>query len=320
MTRSVMLAATLALTATAAAAAAEDAEPSVARPARITDLIAVAREEAPRWLQAKAVKPPTPAPLARRILPGRAVIRDLTTALQREHSVKGDENLYILYQLLQPARNFAAADLRAFLAQLTAIEAKAAYRPMFHLSRGQLLTLRQAANRPNTEIDRKAGKIRDAKREAERQIIKHNLLVRAIRATIARLRIPAADRDADNRVLASVEADLRGRRMTYIDGLAAIWLEVTQIDRERAEILYERLKPLVKQTGRAEVPLADPTRLDSRPEGNSRFEQTRRIVGADVAKVVNVLATAARKPAVAVPAARQARRGRRGRGNRRNRR
>ena len=304
----------------AALSAAVTQQPEATNPgsATVADLVAVAREEAPRWLAATGFAPPTPGPISRRVLPTRAVIASLPAALTETHSADADENLYVLYHLLQPARDFAVADLRPLLDTLAAIEAKAAYRPMYRLTPDQLVLLQQAARQPNTEADRRAKPIRAEKRKAERAIIKHNLLVRGIRSTIARLRILAADPQADRQVLAAIETDLRDRRLTFLDALAAIWSGVTRTDSTRAAVLYDRLKPVILQLGDAKVPLADPTTLDRRIEANSRFERTERIVGADVAKVVNVLATAARKPAVAVPGGKNVPKGRRGRRNRRN--
>jgi hypothetical protein len=315
MARLAMLAATM-LVAALAADVAQTPEATSPGLATVADLAAVAREEAPRWLAAEGFAPPTPAPISRRVLPTREVIVDLTAALTETHSADADEGLYVLYQLLQPARDFAVADLRLLLDTLASVDAKAMYRPMFGLSRDRLVLLQQAAHQPNTEADRRAKPIRAEKHEAERAVIKHNQLVRGIHATLARLRILAADPQADRQVLAGIEADLRDRRVTFLDGLAAIWSGVTQIGSERAAVLYDGLRPVVQQLGDAQTPLADPTKIDQRPEGNSRFEETQRTVGADVAKVVNVLATAARKPAVAVPGARDVPRGRRPGGDR----
>jgi len=319
MARLSVLAATMLLPALSASIAQQSDAPLPGL-ASVAELITTAREEAPRWLAAKGLNPPTPAPVSRRVLPSREVVVGLTAALAATHSDDPDENLYVLYQLLQPARDFAVTDLKNLLPALAAVDAKAKYRPMFRLSPDRLLLLQRAANQPNTEADRRAKPIRAAKRKAEREVIKHNLLVRGARSTIARLRILAADARADQQVLAAIEVDLSDRRVTFLDGLAAIWGGVTLIDSDRAAGLYDRLKPVIRQLGDAEIRLADPTKLDQQLEGNSRFERTPRVVAADVAKVVNVLATAARKPAVAVPAAkntpRTKRRGRRARRNR----
>lgn len=194
--------------------------------------------------------------------------------------------LYRVHLLLLPLRYASAEQLNALQPTLAMLLPAATYLP---------LPQRTAQQQAGGQFDVDA---------LHQHVLRHNILVRFIRTRVPLLRLLAADASGDRAIVDTLIEDIRSGSLTYMDTLDAIRRAVTQLPPERAQRLYDPLRELVGRLGHQRRDFTDPTALQApSPDqtGPAEFVTQQRHPGTDVAHVVNLLATAARAPAIHVP-------------------
>lgn len=202
------------------------------------------------------------------------------------------ETLGVRYNLLLPLKRAAAKDIQGQLNALTLLDKAANY-----------LDLPDFAGKSSVALpagDDPAGPREITRSEAFRRTVRYNTLIRYIRANILLLRLLADDRQADQAVLDAIQQDLDQGNITYADGLSAIESAVTEMSQEQALFFYAALREAVGKLGDRNADMLDRMTLGTGVRTN-QFAAESRKPGADVAAVVNVLATRARQPAIVVP-------------------
>ncbi len=267
-------------------------------------LLEALKAEAVTWADSEPAKAPAPHAAVKKLSPTPANLAALRGLLGRRHSTKPLERLYVTYQLLLPFKAAPAGEAKRLLPLLPKITAPLRYQPMVKLTRRQLA----ACNVPKdgdltNEIIERMHQAKMARQSREEAVIKHNALVRQIKAAAANVKILAASPPADRAVLKAIIAELNLGLATYTDGLAAITRHAGAMSKFRATFFYDKLSVMVPRVGNRMIGLTDPATLRGGGEKNSTFGGKPRMVGADLANVVNAVAKAAGKPAIEVPKA-----------------
>jgi hypothetical protein len=290
--------------ASAALAAAEEPSTPVGDVTALNNLLAQIAAEAAVWAgDDKADDVPATA-LLKDVYPTEANLAWLSGELGKVQSKNHAEDLFIRFQLLQPLRQASTASLRKLIGSAERLGTAAKYEPLPQYTNAQLERLRMPAPGDATPDQVKRIQAEQAKKlAADRSVIRNNMLVRRIQRTAMELHLLADQPQADQDIIKTLTNDADKGLVTYTDALAMIDARVTELNATRAKMFYDALKALLAKAGNKTADFTDPAKANYEPERNSTFATEHRMPGADLANVINVLATAARQPAVEVPKA-----------------
>ncbi len=283
-------------------ATAQSVEPSQAEEA-IEKLVAALKPEADAFAEANDDRGPAPNERVKRLQYTNESIKPLTKAMGGRYGKPAAE-MYVCYQLLQPLRMANDETLRPLKPTLLhLLQRRCRYEPMPRWPKNSLAALNPAANLSHEELAKEMRLIqqrRDEKKKAEMPVVKLNRTVREVEKTTKHLLALMADNSADEALLKRLEAEERAGLITYHDTLEAIRDRTRKMEQSRAKKLYEKLKALAFSVGKKKR-YVDPTRPSYGVTGNSSFQTHEDYFGVSAAKVVNLLATAAKEPAVPIP-------------------
>jgi len=269
----------------------------------IEEFVAALKPEAEAFTKANDDRGPAPSEHANGLRYTNESIKPLTKAMSARYG-KPVADMYVRYQLLQPLRTADEETLRPLKPTLLQLlERRCRYEPMPRWPKGALAALNPTANLSHEKLAREVRLIqqrRDEKKKAEMPIVKFNRTVREVEKTTKHLLALMADNSADEALVKRLKAEERAKLITYHDTLVAIRDQTANMERSRAKKLYDELKALAFSVG-TKKRYVDPTRPNYSATGNSSFHVREDYFGVSVAKVVNLLATAAKQPAVPIP-------------------
>ena len=230
----------------------------------------------------------------------------LSKVLQARHG-KPMEHVYVVYQLTQPLKMASDETLRRVKPTLVRLlKQRCTYK---QLPRWPAGTLRRLVPPANLRADRlakempKLQKVRQDKLAAERPTVKHNRLVSALEVTLKGLLILVNDKQVDDLLLERLVQEEANRAATCYTTLAVIKNRAVKMKREQAKIYYKALRELADKVGPVKKHYVDPTRPRYSLTGNSSFESSPSYFIITALQTVNLVATAAKEPAVKVPSA-----------------
>jgi hypothetical protein len=159
----------------------------------------------------------------------------------------------------------------------------------------------------------KINKVREEKKTAEEPVVKYNRTVAALEKTLKQLLVMMADPGADEALLTRLAGEENQQSLAYEDTLAIIKTESPNMDQPRAKRFYDRLIALAHSVGvkKTYYNYADPSYSIT---ANSGWRSQQGYFAVSALTVVNVLATAAKEPAVKIPDVKAYEEGRRPRG------
>lgn len=261
--------------------------------------------EAHSFAQADDDEGPTPSKTVALLEYTAASSDALVEVLQADHG-EGVEHLYVAYQLCQPLKMSGDEVLRAVRpAVVSLLEDHCKYKSMPHWPATMLHQLRPLAEGLSPGELKAAKKAREQarrkKQAAEWAVVKHNRTAGALADTLKKLLGLMSDKLADELLLRQLNREDARRLATYKVTLAAIRDQAVRMDRERAKACYDRLKAMAMHADGKVKNYLDPARPKYNPAADSRFEYVRGNFVVEALKVVNLMATAAKQPAVKIP-------------------
>ena len=228
----------------------------------------------------------------------------LSKALQTRHG-KAMEHVYVVYQLTQPLKMAGDETLRRVKPALARLLMQhSTYRQLPRWPSGTLRRLVPPANLPADKLAKempKLQKVREDKLAAERPVVKHNRLVNALEVTLKTLLILVGEKQVDDMLLERLAQEEANRTATCYTTLAVIKDRARKMKQEQAKIYYQALRKLADKVGPVKKHYVDPTRPSYSLTGNSSFQATHSYFMISALQTVNVVATAAKEPAVKVP-------------------
>jgi len=212
--------------------------------------------------------------------------------------------LYVAWQLLRPLERVGDKHLAKLRAPLLQLFGLCRYREMPNWPPHKLAKLTIPKRRmPRLERQRREAdrrKLLAEKTAADRAVVKFNRLAAAMQKDLKLLLVRMGQRQADEVLIARLGEEESGDWNTYATTLECIRAEAVRMPGEQAKRYYEALRRLMKRSNEKRT-YRDPTRPQYSSEQNSSFAAQPRWFAHEVAKVINLLATSAREPAVIVP-------------------
>ena len=230
----------------------------------------------------------------------------LSKALQARHD-KPMEQLYVVYQLIQPLKMAGDDTLRRVKPALVRLLKQ--HRTYKRLPRWPAATLRRLVPPANLPADRlakempKIQKLRQEKLSAERPTVKHNRLVSGLEGTLKALLITIGEKSVDELLLQRLVWEEANRMATCYTTLAVIKDRAVKMKQAQAKTYYDALLELAAKIGPTKKHYLYPTRPRYSLTGNSSFASGHSYFIITALNTVNLVATAAKEPAVKVPSA-----------------
>ncbi len=229
--------------------------------------------------------------------------KQIGEALLPEHE-SAMTRLYLAYQLMQPLDKAGDKMLLKLKSPLLKLFNLCKYKrmpvwPEYKLQR--LIIPNRRMSRPERQRREQAKrKFLEEKRQAERAIAKHNRLVDAMQRTLKILLIRMGDPQADAILLTRLGEEENDQWTTFRTTLAGIQADAIDMNQAQAKRYYDGLLPLFRRSTRKRE-YYDPTKPQYSSTGNSDFARTKAWFAQETARVINIVATIAREPAIFVP-------------------
>lgn len=304
MTRYVLSATMLALAFAAAPAA---RKPSLETPKTREDfdkIVEALKPQAKAFAEGRGDNAPTVSDVVKKLqyMPDSTIA--LSKALQGRHG-KPMEQMYVVYQLTQPLKMAGDKTLRrAKPALVRLLKQHSTYKQLPRWPSATLRRLVPPANLPADKLAKempKLQKVRQDKLAAERPPVKHNRLVNALEVTLKTLLIMVGEKQVDDLLLERLVQEEASRMATCYTTLSVIKNRALKMKQEQAKIYYKALRELADKVGAVKKHYVYPTRPRYSLTGNSSFESAHSYFIITALQTVNLVATAAKEPAVNVP-------------------
>jgi len=229
-----------------------------------------------------------------------------TAALQKALGTRyggGLADLYVKHQLLQPLKMADNKTLRPLQGYLVGLLGRCQYKPMPKWPRHMIAALYLPNGLPpdkQLQAMKKMNEIRQKKHRAEQKVAKENAIVNAVEKTVKHLLVLMDHAGADAALVKRLKFEEAKRYGTFHDTLAVIKAEAVRMKQPRAKKLYQALKAIGYSVGvkRNYIDWSAPRYSSS---ANSGYGSRPAYFGVATLQVVNVLATAAKEPAVKIP-------------------
>ena len=227
----------------------------------------------------------------------------LIRAIQKPHKQQL-VRLHVAYQLMQPLDNAGEQQLQQLRPALMGLSDICRYKPMPTWPQYDLAKL----TGPDENVPDEARKRREDARAkflakklaAEKAVVKFNRLADALQKQLKVLLVRMADEQADKLLLASLAEEEHSRWDTFGTTLDAIAAEAVRMTQGQAKRYYDALRQHMRRSDQKRQYL-DPTRPTYSHTENSSFANRQMWFAQEAARVVNLLATSAKEPAVIVP-------------------
>jgi len=215
----------------------------------------------------------------------------------------GLADLYVKHQLLQPLKMADDKTLRPLQAYLVGLLGRCQYKPMPKWPRHMIAALflpNGLSAEKQLQAMKKMNEVRQKKHRAEQKIAKENAIVNAVEKTVKHLLVLMDHPGADAALVNRLKTEETRRFGTFHDTLAVIKAEAVRMKQPRAKKLYQALKAIGYSVGvkRNYIDWSAPRYSSS---ANSGYGSKPAYFGVATLQVVNVLATAAKEPAVKIP-------------------
>jgi hypothetical protein len=289
-----------------AAGAAPAPDPAGGGDGGIARIIAKLKGEAEAFAKQKDDLGPPPSPLVRKLLYDDKMIAAIQPGLVVRQP-KMLEDGYVAYQLLQPLRMARNEQIHKVKPALLSVLRTCQYQSMPQWPAATLKALEPPTLMPTRQLELAMDKIhelREQKFVRERPVAKHNRVVKALEDTAGKLLILMDDREADTAILKQLDLAESQGRATWQGTLADIKSEVVNMKKPRAKVFYDAIRDLALKRFYGDSYI-DPSQPTYNPTGNSSFQGASAYFPITCLEVVNVLATAAREPAMNVPNAKE---------------
>lgn len=266
-------------------------------------LLAELTAEAESYAASSGDGPPTTSKAVSGIEYATEAAQHLAKAIQKPHTQQL-VRLHVAYQLIQPLDNAGAAQLRSLKPALLGLFEICRYKPMPSWPEHKLQVLAQT----DENLSKEARKRREAarreflaeKKAAERAVVKFNRLAGALQQHLKVLLVRMGSEQADELLLARLSKEELSRWNTFDNTLEVIGSEAVRMAQPQAKRHYDALRQHMGRSRRKRAYL-DPTRPVYSHTGNSSFARREIWFAQAAAKVVNLLATTAKEPAIIVP-------------------
>lgn len=283
---------------------AADTQPASQPTPGLPDPVKALQAEATEWAKDPALKKPAINSEVSAMTLTSVNLASLRRELSKPQGASPMDDLYIRCQLLQPLRTASPEIVRPLLPVVEQINARLQYMEMPKITPQQLAILKtpeKAGPGAAANGTDRIQAMREKKFEQERPAVRNNILVREIKATVTAIRLQADQPATDQLVVQSILTDAERKLATYKDTLAAIQAVVPSMKANRAKSFYDQLKRIIQLAGGKPLTCIEPDNATLNGEDVSTFVSATQYPGIDVAEVENLLATAARQPAVAMP-------------------
>lgn len=256
--------------------------------------------------EAYAQAPGDAAPPPAKAMAGVEYSLESVEHLQKAFKATGKDalaDLYVAHQLLQPMHKAGDELLRKFQPVMDRLLARCRYKPMPQWPRAMLADLNPPKSLPKPAQQarmKRRGEALAKKRAAEQAVVKHNRMVNALEATLKELMVLTGDEKADQALLDQFDREVEQRWCTFEVTLSAVRKQAVRMKQAQAKRYYDRILQRAQRV-RGQRDYADPTRPRYSDKDNSSFDTRRRYFAAEALKVVNLVATSAKAPAVIVP-------------------
>jgi len=259
--------------------------------------------EAEAYAQRPGDAAPTPGKLLEDVMYVPESAGQLDKALQATHKDPLAQ-LHVAWQLLQPLHMAGNDLLRKLRPTLTKLLDQCTYKTMPTWPTRMLLELKPPPRQLGRDEARRRAKARTAhqakKHATEYALVKHNRMANALEKTIKSLLVLMADEKADEALLERLGREVDLDWITFEYTLEAVRDQAVHMKKDRAKLYYDRLLAQARKVPRKKA-YADPTRALYSETENSTFHTEQKWFALDDLKVVNLLATSAREPAVILP-------------------
>lgn len=270
----------------------------------LPELVKALQAEGIEWAKDPTLKKPAINSEVSAMTLTNANLPSLRRELSKTQGTNPLEDLYIRCQLLQPLRTASPEIVRPLLPVVEQFNARLQYMELPKLTPQQLAFMKASEKAGPGAAASGTDRIqamREKKLETERPAVRNNILVRQIKATVTAIRLQADQPATDQLVVQSILTDVERKLATYKDTLAGIQAVVPSMKADRAKRFYDQLKRIIQLAGGKPLTCVDPDNATLNGEDVSTFVSATQYPGIDVAEVENLLATAARQPAVAMP-------------------
>ncbi len=234
---------------------------------------------------------------------GPKAAEHLIKALQTPHKQEL-ARLYIAFQLIGPLDNAADVQLRKLRPALLSLFARCRYKPMPSWPKYKLQRLilpdRKMSKEERKRREQTKAKFLTEKVAGERAVTKFNRLASALQKSLKVLLIRMGEKQADEVLLVRLADEEDSMWNTYHNTLEGIRAEAVRMKPEQAKRYYDALRGQMRIC-REKRHYADPTRPKYSDKENSSFHTQRMWFAQEAARVINLLATSAKEPAVIVP-------------------
>ena len=215
-------------------------------------------------------------------------------------SEKPPAKLYITHQLVSPMTKASDETIRPLVPILIDMLGKdCVYKSMPGLPRSTLDKLK-SSKKESPERIKHRNEARRKKADDERAVVKYNRTVHALEKTVKQLLVLIGDPAADEALLKRLESEKKRRMATFEDTLVVIKSEAGRMKPDRAKKFYDRLKAMAYSDKRQKR-YSDPTKPIYKADKKSSFTSRKIHFAVSTLKMVNILATAAKQPAVKIP-------------------
>jgi len=212
--------------------------------------------------------------------------------------------LYLAYHVMQPLDKASDKQLLKLKSPLLKLFSLCKYKrmPIWPQYKLQRLTI---PKRRMSQAERRRRE--DAKREflaekqaKERAVTKHNRLVDAMQRTLKLLLIRMGDEQADKIMVTRLGEEEDSRWTTFQTTLAGIQNDAIDMNQAQAKRYYNGMLQLFRRS-KQQREYYDPTKPKYSSTANSQFHKQKNWFARETAKVINIVSTIAREPAILVP-------------------
>ncbi len=213
-----------------------------------------------------------------------------------------DVKLFVVNKLCTPLLLAKTETIREILPPLREIHQHSGqFERVPQYSEKQLKTFRYEKG-DSAERRKLARKRQHEKIQTERDIERHNELVGEFKNQLFELMVYADQPRYDDELLDIIRTEEKKRHWTFTYVLDAIRAEIRHMEQDRAKRLYEKLRVTwVQVRDDAKKKYADLAHVKVNRDKNSEYEIHEEAPGPLVLKVINLLATQAKMPALVNP-------------------
>ena len=266
-------------------------------------LIVALRAEAEQYAKAPGDAAPPESTVTESVHFTPAVADALAEALRHDPKADPLEELFVACHLVTPLAMAKDELISKLQPELIGLLGRAQFRKLPSPDQQTLADLNPPA-KSNPADAQRYERLRqaalDKKHADEQAVVRHNRLARQFQQAVKAAMILPGDEKADKALTALLTAEIEDQWDTYAPTLEVIKARAVGMKPEQAKRYYECIRDLAKKHP-SKRPHADPTSPRYDDKAASTFATKEMWFARDGLNVANLLATAAREPALIVP-------------------